>query len=193
MPSAGWKASTIAETMSLEWERAGIPPNHSFEQLLCNPPTGILVAQFCSMRTNVHKRLFWRHKDSTLYQAIGNPAENVTQESVVVSLGKPILLFQTIALTEREDGTFGGNPAGIYLFDLEKLAVEEFLMPEEVWWPAPCRNGWVADLQSISEDGATVLLTVGLQGPAPSGYFLAWMDMATKQIELVSHLENTFF
>jgi Clp amino terminal domain, pathogenicity island component len=183
-----------------EWQQQGIPKGYGFAQLLFNPPTGTLVVEVChgTGKRFLPNRLFWRRKDSDRYEPLGQPEGNCSQESAVTSLAKPVLFFNSKRITQHEESRASGEWDSLYSVDLETLTVVRYASKETLSLPPPYNDCWVTRLLSISNDGGSLYLTIGMcENNGTSrlniAYHLAELDINTKRLRTVALLRATFF
>lgn len=177
------------------WGAAGIPDGYTQPRLFYNPCSETAVVEFQRPGDGVHwlRRLFMRHKNAETYEPIGDPEEDVSYESVVTCETRPVIAFNAMRFTKRGSGEW----AGAYLFDLVKREQSPCVTRDSFVAPAPYSGGWIADILNLSDDGRHAFVRAGLEMRHENGadmhYFVARVDLDSRQLELISRLKNVFF
>lgn len=154
-----------------EWEALGIPEGYGPHRLVYNPPSETVIVELRSVGEEfLPNRIYIRHKDFAKYELIQVPEPMVSHESVLTSLGRPFLFFNTIRLSKCEMG-YGGDWGGIYSFDIQKRTLLQLASKDSLLLPPPYSEGWVSGLVSASEDASRLYLTVGMMMPENSSSF----------------------
>jgi hypothetical protein len=173
---------------------AGIPAGYRWKALLYNPASENIIVEMAGSDTGhvPMSRLFMRNRSADAYEQIGNPAENISYEAPVTSDKKPIIIFNSM----KWEGS-GGNPDGVYVFNLLTKELSVCIPKDSLSIPQPHLRSWVLTLVSLSDDGQTLYLKIGIQTPASGGgvvqYHLASVGIADKKLELLSHLKDIRF
>ena len=172
----------------------GVPAGYRWKSLLYNPASDRIVVEMARADTG-HlpiSRLFVRHRDAEAYELIGNPDDKTSYESPVTCEKHPVVIFNS---AKREGG--GGNPDGVYAFDLRTHELKICIANDTLNIPEPYLRFWVLTLVSLSDDGETLNLKIGLEKPAPGGgvvdYYLASVNLANKKLQLLSRLKDIRF
>ena len=134
-----------------------------------------------------------RHKSAEVYEPIGNPAEDISYESIVTCEKKPIIAFNSMSYTK----TGSGNWIGLHIFDLAKRELSVCVTKDNFIAPAPYTGGWIAELMDMSDDAQYAYVKTGLEIRHEHGmtidYWVARVDLRTRELELVSRLKDVFF
>ena len=182
----------------LEWTELGIPEGYGDPRLLYNPPSATLIVEVHPVgKAFLPSQIYFRHKDSVMYEPIRKPEPMVSCQSAVTSQGRPFLFYQSTKWVKQEDCYTGGD-RGVYRFDILNRTHAEIVADDSLSIPAPYNRGWVSNLVAASEDASTLVLTIGMSvedntlGFHGAPYHLACMDLATKQLEFISQLKSAF-
>jgi hypothetical protein len=129
---------------------------------------------------------------------VDQPDENCSQESAVTAINKPILFFNSKRITQHEGSRASGEWDSLYSVDLETLSVVRYATKETLSLPAPYNDCWITRLHSISDDGALLYLTIAMcemNGTSRSNiaYYLAELDVSSKNLRTISRLRGAFF
>jgi hypothetical protein len=192
----GVRANTRIEEPTTELSKAkspGIPAGYRWETLLYNPASETIIVE---MRSDTghppRSRLFIRNRSADAYEQVGNPAGNVSYEAAVTCQKQPIIIFNSMKWEGR-----GGNDDGVYVFNLLKKELSVCVAKNSLDIPQPHLRSWVLTLVSLSDDGQTLYLKIGIETPVSSGavvqYYLASLGIADKKLELLSHLKDIRF
>ena len=172
----------------------GIPAGYRWKTLLYNPASETIIVEMARSDTGhlPMSRLFMRNKSADAYEQIGNPADNVSYESAVTSEKQPIIIFNSM----KWEGS-GGNPDGVYVFNLLTKELSICVPKDSLNIPQPHQRSWILTLVSLSDDGQTLYLKIGIEKPVSGGgsveYYLASLGIADKKLELLSHLKDIRF
>jgi hypothetical protein len=182
-----------------EWEEIAIPEGFGPYRLLYNPPSDTLIAELQSIGEQFFpNQICIRRNNSPKYEPIKALEPMVSSESVVTSLGRPLLFYLSNSLNKTDEG-FHGDWGSLYSFDLQKRTHLRIADKGSLLLPSPYVEGWVTSLLNVSADASELYLTVGMMGPDTSAGFrmvnhqLARMELPTGNIQLISHLKGTFF
>jgi hypothetical protein len=172
----------------------GIPAGYAWPRLLYNPASETLILELHGVGDEfLPTRLFLRHKASEAYEQIGNPGEDVSYESPVTCEKQPIVVFNSFQMQKRGDH-WAGDWAAVCAFNLQKKELSVCIAKETLALPEPYTEGWVSELVSLSDDGHTLHLKVGIkETPQSMSYYLARTELGGKGIELISPLRDSFF
>lgn len=175
----------------------GIPTGSSWQQLLYNPASETVVAEMRSVADRPLPpmgRLFMRPTHSDAYEQIGNPADDVSYQTPVTCEKEPIVVFNSIKWDKAKGG---GNPDGVYVFNLRTKDLSVCVGKDELTIPDPHLRSWVQALISLSDDGQTLYANVGIEKAVPNGavvhYYLAKVELANKKPKLLCHLKDIRF
>jgi hypothetical protein len=173
----------------------GIPAGYAWPRLLYNPASKTLIFELHGAgKEFLPTRLFLRHKDSEVYEQIGNPAEDVSYESPVTCDKQPIVVFNSLKWDRKRHG---GDWAGVCCFDLTTRELTVCVCKETLVVSEPHTRAWVSALIFLSDDGQKLYVNIGIENRSRSGsfvnYYLASLDLADNKLELVSPLRDVFF
>ncbi len=187
----------------------GIPAGYSCLQLLYNPASETIIAEMnlrsggvLGERLRMGRaggppfppmiRLFVRHKDAEAYEQIGDPADDVSYSSAVTCATHPIVIFNSM---KWDEASRGRNWHGLYSCNLNTkkltLCVDGLVVTE------PHLRSWIKSLVSLSDDGQSLYVIVGVEKAVPDGavvhYFLASLGLADKKLTLLCQLQDIYF
>jgi hypothetical protein len=171
----------------------GIPAGYRWKTLLYNPASESLVVEMARTDTGrlPMSRLFARHKDAEIYEQIGQPSDDISYEAPVTCEKHPIIVFNSI----KCEGS-GGNHDGVYIFNLITRDLTLCFAKDTLNITEPHLRSWVLTLVSLSDDGQTLHLKVGMQPISGGGivdYYLASFGLADKKLQLLSRLKDIRF
>jgi hypothetical protein len=180
------------------WRAAGIPEGYSGPTLLYNAASETAVLEVhAAGETFRPARLLMRPKGAAAYEPIGNPGDEVSYESPVTCESLPVVVFNSMNY-----GKAGGDWLGVYRFDLPTREMSLCLSKDNFVVPAPYTAGWIAKILSLSNDANHAYVKTGLKRPPEQegetvkvylDYYVARLNLKTREMELVSRLENTSF
>ena len=189
--------SEIQEEPTRELAQAkspGIPAGYRWKSLLYNPASESVIIEMARQDTGHLPmcRLFMRHKDAAGYEPLGNPSDDVSYECPVTCEKQPIVIFNSM----RWAGG-GGSPDGVYMFNLKTKELTVCISKEASTTAEPHLRSWISTLVSLSDDGQTLYLKVGIEKPVSGGgvveYYLASLSVLDKKLELLSRLNDIRF
>lgn len=172
----------------------GIPAGYRWKSLLYNPASETIVVEIARADTghSPMSRLFMRHKDAGAYEQIGNPADDLSYEAPVCCEKEPIVIFNS---TKWAGG--GGNPDGVYAFNLRTKELTVCVAKDALTIREPHLRSWILTLVSLSDDGKTLYVKIGLEKPVSGGriveYYLASVALADNKPDLLSPLKDIRF
>ena len=172
----------------------GIPAGYRLKNLLYNPASETIIVEMARAERAYPPvcRLFMRQKDTEDYEQIGDPADDISYKSPATCERQPIVIFNSM-----KSANGGGNPDGIYMFNLRTKELSLCVANDAVMIPVPHERSWVLSLVSLSDDAQTLYLKIGIEKPTSEGgrieYYLASLRLADKKIELLSQLKNIRF
>lgn len=168
---------------------AGVPEGYSFCRLLYNAVSETVIVE---LQKHDRTWLIARHKNKEDYDTIGNPPDDISYESAVTCDNKPILIFNSIQRTESG----GGFWQGVYIFDILTQELTPCVSKENFIPPNPYKGGWIANILSLSDDASHAYVKTGLEMHFENGmkmnYYVARINLKTRELELISHLKKTF-
>jgi len=175
----------------------GIPVGSSWQQLLYNPASETIVAEMRSVADRPLPplgRLFMRPRHADAYEQIGNPADDVSYQTPVTCEKQPIVVFNSIKWDKVKGG---GNPDGVYVFNLGTKDLSVCVGKDELTIPDPHLRSGIQSLIALSDDGQTLYANIGIEKAVPNGpvvhYYLARLELADKKLELLCRLKDIRF
>jgi hypothetical protein len=177
------------------WEEIGIPEGFGPYRLLYNPHSETVIVELRSIGEQFFpNRAYIRRKDSIRYEPLKDVEQMVSSESIVTSLGHPLLFYLSNRFRKTEKG-FGGEWEGIYSFDLQERTHLKIVDKSSLRLPAPYVQGWVTSLIAVSADAREVYLTLGMMRPEGGlvNHQLARLDLRSHDISSISQLKGVFF
>lgn len=173
----------------------GIPPGSEWKQLLYNLASETIIVAMKCPADRSHTalgRLFMRHKNAEAYEQIGDPVADLSYEAPVTCEKHPIVIFNSMKWASG-----GGNHDGVYAFNLRTKQLTVCVAKDTLIIPEPHRRSWILTLVSLSDDGQTLYVKVGIEKPVSGGgvvqYYLASLALADNRVELLSHLKDIRF
>ena len=171
----------------------GLPAGYTSHRLLYNNAAETLIRELRAIsRFHLPTRLFVRHKDTDPYEQIGSPAEDVSYESPVTCQSLPLVLFNSF-----KRGKVGADWDGAYSFNLRTKELDLCISPQNLRWSEPHGRLWVPELLSLSENGRTLYVNIGVGTIVANGevfhYYAAKVDLQNQQVSLLSRLLDTRF
>lgn len=175
----------------------GIPVVSSWYQLLYNPASETVIVEMKAVADRPLPplgRLFMRSRHADAYEQIGNPADDVSYQTPVTCETRPIVVFNSVKWDKVKGG---GNPDGVYAFNLRTKDLSVCVGKSELAIPDPHLRLWIQALISLSGDGQTLHANIGIEKEVPNGavvqYHLAKLDLADKKLELLCDLKDVRF
>jgi len=188
---------------AMRWREAGIPEGYSISSLLYNQAAEVLIVEARSKDALLCERLLFRHIRAAKYELIGSPEVDVSFNSPATCEKHPLLVFNSMKRRRHPDGShWGADWSGLYVFNLSNKELILCAAEGSFLIPAPYDDrGWIAQILSLSDDARHAYVKVGLGKRREEGekkivkmdYHLARLDLRTKELELVTHLKNTWF
>jgi hypothetical protein len=184
---------------------AGIPEGYSISQLLYNPASQVVIIAVRGgiQDSTLPDRLLVRHVQAQKYELVGQPEQDVVFKSPVTCEKHPLLVFNSMRWTRETDRTRrGADWGGLYTFDLQNRELNLCVSSGNLVIPPPYDDrGWIADVFSLSDDGRHAYVRVGLGKREDDGemkvikmyYHVAQLDLETRDLNLITHLKNTWF
>ncbi len=192
----GVRANIPIEEPTAELTKAkspGIPAGYRWKTLLYNPASETIIVEMARSDTGhlPMSRLFMRNRSANAYEQIGSPPDNVSYEAAVTSEKQPIIVFNSM----KWEGD--GNP-DVCVFNLLTKELSICVPKNSLNIPQPHLRSWVLTLVSLSDDGQTLYLKIGIEkvvsvNLAIVQYYLASLGIADKKLELLSHLKDIRF
>lgn len=181
-----------------DWSALGIPIGYAYPKLLYNPASETLIIQVEGADELRPRRLLIKRKDAPKYEQVGSPDDMTSYEDPVVSMKQPLLAFNVQTWQKIERGV-SGDWKELLVFDLNTRTNVHSVKKGELVLPQGFSDAWICDLIALSDDGARLyikgaLCRAGKNGPRSRvNYFLAALDLVSKQIETLAELRGVFF
>ncbi|MGA2359283.1 MAG: Clp protease N-terminal domain-containing protein [Terriglobales bacterium] len=172
----------------------GIPAGYRWKNLIYNAASESIIIELARTDTGhlPMSRLFTRHKDTAVYEPVGNPSDDASFESPVTCGKRPIVMFNSMKWAGGR-----GNPDGVYAFNLNTKELTVCVAKDSLTIPEPHLRSWILTLVSLSDDAQTLYLKVGIEKPVSGGgvaeYYLASLALLDKKLELLSQLKDIRF
>ena len=193
-----------AGEQAARWRAAGIPEGYTISRLLYNAAGEVLIAELRGMKDGeLPKRLVMRPTSTAKYEPIGSPDRNVSFESAATCERKPILVFNSKTRQRNPEGRLSGaNWDGLYVFNVRTGELNLCVSGENFIKPEPYdERAWISEILSLSDDANHAYVKVALGKRLEDGekqsvrydYYLARLNLKTRDVELVSHLKNLWF
>lgn len=182
----------------IDWSEFGIPEGYAYPRLLYNAASEMMIIQVEGTDELRPKRLYMKHKDAPKYEQVGSPEDMTSYEDPVVSISHPLLAFNVQTWQKLEQGV-GGDWKELQVLDLEIRTCVHSVKKGELILPPGFSDGWISDLIALSDDGARAYIKVALRRTGKSGpvsrvyYFVALLDLTSKQVETLAELRGVFF
>jgi hypothetical protein len=162
--------------------------------LLYNPASDTVIVELRSRPHLLQSRLFMRRKGADAYEQIGNPPEELSYESPVTYDNQPVVVFNCLSWDKAKTG---GDWSGVYSFNLNTKELAVRISPQTLKFSEPHGRMWILELVSLSEDAQKLYVNVGIEKVGSGGmvvdYYLARVDLADQQLELVCPLKDIRF
>ena len=193
-----------AGEQAARWRAAGIPDGYTISRLLYTAAAEVIIAELRAMNDGyLPQRLVMRPTSSDKYEPIGNPGPDVSFESAATCEKEPILAFNSKTWQRNPEGRLSGaNWDGLYVFNVRtrelnfRVSGENFIKPEPY-----DERAWISEILSLSDDANHAYVKVALGKRLEDGekqsvrydYYLAWLDLKTRGLKLISQLKNLWF
>ena len=192
-----------AEERAARWRAAGIPDGYTISRLLYNPADEVLIAELRGMKTGyLPGRLVMRPASAFQYEAIGSPGPDIAFESAATCEKEPILVFNSRTWQRDPAGRLSGaNWGGLYVFNVRSRELNLHVCAENFIRPKPYdERAWISEVLGLSDDARHVYVKVALGKRFENGesqgvrydYYLARLDLNTRDVKLVSQLKNVW-
>jgi Clp amino terminal domain, pathogenicity island component len=187
-------ASQPAPELGLTPRSAGVPAGYMPNKLLYNPASETVIVELRSRPHLLRSRLFMRRKGADAYEQIGNPPEDLSYESPVTCDKQPVVVFNSLTWSKVKTG---GDWAGVHSFNLNTKELAVCISPETLRFSEPHGRIWIVELVFLSEDAQKLYANVGIEKAVSGGsvvdYYLARVDLADQQLEVVCPLKDIRF
>jgi hypothetical protein len=192
------------EGQAAQWREAGIPDGYRISRLFYNAAAAVIIAELRGMNDGyLAGRLVMRHTSAEKYEPIGSPAPDVAFESAATCEKEPVLLFNAMTWQRDSEGRrSNANWDGLYVFNTRTKELDLRASHENFIKPKPYdERAWITDIVGLSDDANHAYVKVGLGKHFEDGkkrgirydYFLARLNLKTRELELVSQLKNLWF
>lgn len=183
--------------MSRSFEEMGIPPGYGFKQLLFSPVASVLVVQAQSSRKNWRpERLYFRHIEFEKYNAVGQPADLISQDSPFVHPSKPLLAYNCLEHRFSVDASgeerHSGEWDSLHLYDLEQGVEVDSINRNTLILPPGIVRGWIAGIVACSDLGLFVKAGLSKESSDRMDYFVAELDLSRRVLKPIVALPATF-
>jgi len=179
--------------LSKSWQSAGIPAGYDWPKLIFNAASETLVVELRAIRSDYSpSRLFARHKDAISYEPIGTPAEDISYESAVTCEARPLVVFNSTRSSRHHSGR---DWVSLCVFNLQTHELSPLVWSGRLTLPEPYNDLQISKLIRLSDSGDSLCLTVGLRwlNQMRVDSYLAQLDLAEMNLQLVSRLSDTLF
>jgi hypothetical protein len=169
------------------FEALGFPHRSTILRVAVCMPARSLVVQFqVQTDRDPSRRLFARRFDEKTYHALVPHEEGHDIESLAPSPTTPHVYFNRF-LHRDCDGSWGGNPDGLYRVDCQSGTVECLLSPS---------TNFISKILGISGDGASLYVVGSSSTPGTDSrridYGVSELDLATLEMRPLTALRATF-
>jgi hypothetical protein len=184
--------------MNRSFEEMGMAKGYGFKRLLFCAPANTLVVQTQPIQGWRPDRLYIRPASGEQYQAIGSPAELVSQEDPAVSSVDPLLAYNTLRHSFRadEDGNelHGANWEAIRVIDLTSGAEIRVVDRDRVHFPDPEIYIWSLQVLAFAQASETLHVVVGFSRNQtfPISHYIAELHLPTGLVRPLTNLPATF-
>ena len=178
----------------------GIPHDYAFKQLFYHPAVRMLIVQVQPIHTKkwLPDRLYYRALNDGRYRPVGAPLPMMAQEYPVISLKRPILVYNATQYSYTRDAAgeehLGGDWDSLKIYDLETHQFAQDISRQTLKVPADVTRYWISSLLCFSQTEEVLYLTVGLsqKGEGRMDYYLAGLDIETRVLRVDSPLPAAF-
>jgi len=178
------------------FQEMGIPVGYGFKQLLFSPAAKSVVVQAQSAEKNWRpERLYFRHKESDKYNAVGQPGDLVSQDYPFVHPSKPLLAYNSLkhrfSVDAAGEERHSADWHSLNFFDLNSGVEVDSINQETLTLPAGIVRGWVSTIVAFSE--AALFVQAGLSKESSRmDYFIAEVGLSTHVLTPIVALPATF-
>jgi hypothetical protein len=179
------------------FEEMGIPSGYGFKQLLFSPDASVLVVQAQSSGKNWRpERLYFRQIESDKYNAVGQPADLVSQDFPFVHPSKPLLAYNCLEHRFSVDATgeerHSGDWDSLNIYDLRQRTEVESINRETLTLPPGVVRGWISTVVAFSDSGLFVQAGLSKEGSNRMDYVVAELDLSLRLLKPIVALPATF-
>ena len=179
------------------WERAGIPDADTFQELLYNEASGLVVARLSrNIQEHPFGVLFVRRLDEKKYEVLADESASGVSFNYPVSVaGEPHLFVLTMKVVERDGKYIGYDNIGIRKIDLNSRKTVITMSDSDFIPEPPYVRTWASTIAG-HKSGNVVFCSVGMQRPADEqgrvDYYLCAVDVESNSIQRLTHLREVF-
>lgn len=173
----------------------GLPRNYTFEALMYNQVTDIIVAQIRQYYSKfVVSRLYYRHIKENRYHRIGNfEKPNYSCESTITSIKSSRIYFNVF----KTKISGGGNWIALRTCDLVTKKIQKIFVPKDFILKKNEKRAWILNLIGVSVVGDSIFCTVGFERitgktSATVDYYLCRLNTINRSLERLSLLQGVF-
>lgn len=186
----------LNEESRIAREATGIPEGYTRSQLLYLPVADTVIAEFYRDSDDVPEyRLFARRSTEIRYTAIGTPAEGISYQQPVALPQSACAYF---SIWKTSACGIGQDWDSIQRLHLSDYRIEQVVGSGELVVAPPYESSWVSELLGVTEDGASLICKCGLMQPtdetgSKAGYFVCYLDLASKQVTPITMLKAVWY
>ncbi|MBI3440972.1 MAG: hypothetical protein HY052_04095 [Proteobacteria bacterium] len=183
--------------MNEPWANIGITGESQFIQLLFEPHSKSLVAQFYRSIGDHHgvKSFYLRAMGDVRYQRLTEMGDSLSYEDAVLSPNGPFVFVNILQARKERDKHFGYDWCAIRKIRLPEKEVVGEIRDGQLPGAANGQRAWISALQGVSEDGKTVYCVIGTPGTPTENstkirYYLAALDFDGKSFKPLTELTH---
>ena len=179
------------------WERAGIPNADTFQQLLYNEASGLVVARLTrNIQEHPFGIIYARGLDDEKYEVLADESDSgVSLKYPVTVAGEPYLFVLAMKVVERDGKYIGYDNIGIRKIDLNSRSTVLTMSDTDFVPKPPYSRIWAGTIAG-HKSGNVLFCSVGMQRPeenrGPVDYYLCAVDVENRSIEQLTHLREVF-
>lgn len=179
------------------WERAGIPNADSFQQLLYNEASNLVVARLSrNIQGHPFGILYSRVLEDEKYEALADESDTGVSFNDPVSVARePYLFVLTMKVAELDGKYIGYDSIGIRKIDLKSRKTVLTMSDSDFVPEPPYSRIWASSIAG-HKSGNVLFCSVGMQrsdeNRGPVDYFLCAVDVQSRSIERLTHLREVF-
>lgn len=177
------------------WKNLGITSESGFLELLFDPYSRSLVAQFYrDVGDNYHiKSLYIRSIKDQSYRRLADKSETLSYDEAIIFPSGPFLLVNILEALKDGDRYGGYDWYAIQVLKLPEGDVVSEVRDCELLGELDGQRTWISKLHGVSQDGGTIYCTVGIpergaESSVRMRYHLAELDIKAKSFEVVTEL-----
>lgn len=192
------------EEQAARWSSAGIPHGYRVSRLLYNAAGEALIAELRGLKDGyLPGRLVMRPTSGDKYESIGSPDPDASFESAATCEKEPVLVFNSKTWQRNPEGRCSSASwGGLYVFNVRTRDLRLCITAENFVRPEPYdERAWISEVLGLSDDANQAYVKVALGKRLEDNesqsvrydYHLARLDLKTRDLKLVSYLENLWF